>query len=303
MEKETGSGPSRSELKPASSALITLLGSSQNLLVAELVTMILVDGTTFNWSSAPVDIVFNGVTYSSRSAPLLQLKGIQWKLGIEVDELKLLLYSDPTNSAQLIEQVAVMQAAQQGLIDNALVVVQRLFTKTWGDWSAGSVTLFRGNVSDTTCDQAHAEFEVKSRKELFNIPFPYLTYQPDCQWQLYGPGCTLNPVNFTVNGTVASGSVALLMNSNLTNVDHYFDQGYVTFLTGANAGIKRLVRQYLHASGQLLFYIPFPNAPTTGDTFAAVPGCDKQQATCSGKFSNLVHFKGMPYIPIPETAV
>ena len=122
--------------------------------------------------------------------PLLQLKGIQWRIGVETDVLKLQLWSDPTNSAQLIEQVAVMQAAQQGLLDNALVVVQRLFTATWGDWSAGSVILFRGNVSDTTCDQAHAEFDVKSRKELFNIPFPYLRYQPGCQWPLYGAGCT-----------------------------------------------------------------------------------------------------------------
>ena len=290
-------------MKPASNALIQLLGSSQNLLVAELVTMILTDGTTFNWATSPVDIVFNGTTYASRNAPILQLRGLSWRLGIEVDELKLIIFCDPTNSAQLIEQVAVMQAAQQGLIDNALVVVQRLFTATWGDWSAGSVTLFRGNVSDTKCDQSMAEFDVKSRKELFTMPFPYLTYQPGCQWQLYGPGCTLNPLNFAVNGTVSAGSVALLMNSNLTNPDHYLDEGYILFTTGANTGIKRLVRQYLNASGQLLFYVPFPNAPTIGDAFTATPGCDKQQATCLNKFNNLVHFLGKPYLPIPETAV
>lgn len=265
--------------------------------------MVLVDGTTFNWTTAPVDIVFNGTTYSSRSAPLLQIKGVQWKVGIEVDELKLQLYSDPTNAAQLVEQVSVMQANQQGLIDNALVVIQRLFTANWGDWSAGGITLFRGNVSDTMCDQSHAEFDVKSRKELFNIPFPYLTYQPGCQWQLYGPGCTLNPVSFGVNGIVSAGSVPLLLNSNLTNPDHYFDEGYITFTSGANAGLTRVVRQYLNASGQLLFFVPFPNAPANGDAFTAFPGCDKQQVTCQNKFSNLVNFKGMPYVPIPEAAV
>lgn len=290
-------------MKQASAALITLLGSSQNLLVAELVTMTLVDGTVFNWTTAPVDIVFNGTTYSSRSAPLLQIKGIQWKIGIEVDELKIELYSDPTNAAQLIEQVSVMQAAQLGLIDNALILIQRLFTSSWGNWSAGSVVLFRGNVSDTTCDQSHAEFDVKSRKELFNIPFPYLTYQPGCQWQLYGPGCTLNSVAFGVNGTVSAGSVALLLNSNLTNPDHYFDEGYLTFTSGANKGLTRVVRQYLNASGQLLFFVPFPNAPSNGDAFTAFPGCDKQESTCINKFNNRINFKGMPNIPIPEAAV
>jgi uncharacterized phage protein (TIGR02218 family) len=289
-------------VKPASNTLITLLGSSQDLKVAELVTMTLADGTIFNWTTAPVDISFNGTVFGARG-PLLQIKGLQWKLGVETDVLKLQLWASATNAAQLIEQSAVMQAVQQGLTDNALIVVQRLFTATWGDWSAGAVTLFRGNVSDTICDMAHAEFDVKSRKELFNVPFPYLTFQPGCQWPLYGAGCTLNPATFAVAGTVASGSVALLLNTNLTNPDQYFNEGYLTFTSGLNIGITRTVRQYLNASGQTLFYIPFPNAPSIGDTFNIYPGCDKTYSTCLNKFNNLINFKGMPFIPIPETAV
>jgi uncharacterized phage protein (TIGR02218 family) len=290
------------QMKPASSTLITLLGSSQTLYVAELVTMTLSDGTVFNWTTAPQDIVFGGVTYSSKG-PLLQLQGIQWRVGVEVDVLKMQLWCDPTNSAQLIESTAVMQAAQSGLLDNALVVVQRLFSATWGSWTAGSVILFQGNISDTSCDQAHAEFDVKSRKELLNIPFPYLRYQPSCQWSLYGTGCTLSPASFAVTGTVASGSIALLLNTTLTNPDQYFNEGYIVFTSGANNGIKRTIRQYVNASGQILLWIPLPNAPTTGDAFTIYPGCDKQQSTCSGKFSNLINFSGKPYIPIPETAV
>ena len=283
-------------------AMIDLLGSSQNLLTAELVTMTLADGTVFTWTTAPVPIVYLGVTYASRG-PLLQLKGIQWRIGIEVDELKLSLWASPANAAQLIEQTAVMGAVQQGLTDNALLTVQRLFTATWGDWSAGSVILFRGNISDSTCDQAHAEFDIKSRKELFNIPFPYLTYQPGCQWPLYGAGCTLSPASFVVAGAVASGSIALLLNTNLSNPDQYFNEGYLVFTSGLNNGIKRGIRSYVNASGQILFFIPLPYAPSTGDTFNAYPGCDKQMSTCSGKFSNLPNFLGKPFIPIPETAV
>ena len=289
-------------MKPSSNALVVLLGSKQNLYIAELVTMTLADGTVFTWTTAPTDIVYSGITYSSRG-PLLQLKGIQWRIGVETDELKMQLWCDPASAAQLIEQTSVMQAAQQGLLDNALVIVQRLFTATWGDWSAGSVILFRGNVSDTTADQAHAEFDIKSRKELFNIPFPYLRYQPGCQWPLYGAGCTLSPASFAVSGAVASGSIALLLNTNLTNLDQYFNEGWVVFTSGVNNGIKRTVRSYLNAGGQILFWQPLPNAPGIGDTFTAYPGCDKQQSTCDGKFANLVNFSGKPYIPIPETGV
>jgi hypothetical protein len=46
---------------------------------------------------------------------------------------------------------------------------------------------------------------------------------------------------------------------------------------------------------------PFPYVPEAGDTFNLVPGCDGRQVTCSAKFNNIVHFRGYPYIPVPET--
>ena len=264
--------------------------------------MTLTDGTIFNWTTAPVNIVYNGITFSTRG-PLLQMKGIQWRIGVETDILKLQLWASSTNEAQQIENTAIMQAVQQGLTDNALVTVQRLFTQTWGDWSAGSVTLFRGNVSDTIVDMAHVEFDLKSRKELFNIPFPYLTYQPACQWPLYGAGCDLEASDFVVAGAVTSGSGPLLMNTNLTQVDQYFSEGYMTFTSGPNDGLSRTIRQYVNASGQILLFSPYPFTPGIGDTFNAYPGCDKKQATCQNKFNNLINFWGMPYLPIPETSV
>ena len=104
-------------------------------------------------------------------------------------------------------------------------------------------------------------------------------------------------------GALVAGSGQLLLNTNLTQVDQWFDQGYITFTTGANAGITRAVRSYLNAGGQILLFISLPNTVTTGDLFTAYPGCDKMQSTCSGKFNNLTNFGGMPYVPIPESAI
>jgi hypothetical protein len=42
--------------------------------------------------------------------------------------------------------------------------------------------------------------------------------------------------------------------------------------------------------------------PSNGDTLNAIAGCDKLQATCTSKFSNLVNFAGFPFVPKPETA-
>jgi uncharacterized phage protein (TIGR02218 family) len=285
-------------MKAASSALINLLRSAQNLIVAELMTITLADGTVLTYTTAPQDIFFGGVTCTAKDA-LLQLGTISWRIGVEVDTLKLQIWSDLSN---VVESTAVQQAAIAGFLDEALVLVQRLFTATWGDWSAGAVTLFKGNVSDMTIDQARIDMDVKSRKELLTIPFPYHVYGPSCRWPLYGSGCTANPASFVVAGAVAAGG-ALLFTTNLTQVDQWFDQGYIVFTSGANIGIKRGVRSYLHASGEILLWVPLPFTPSASDTFNAYPGCDHTQATCDGKFSNLINFGGFPFVPIPETAV
>ncbi|MEI8325522.1 MAG: phage BR0599 family protein [Betaproteobacteria bacterium] len=72
-------------------------------------------------------------------------------------------------------------------------------------------------------------------------------------------------------------------------------------MTGANAGIGRTIKA--QAGGVLTSVQPWPSAVTIGDTFTVYPGCDKTQATCSSKFSNLARFRGYPYVPAPETII
>jgi hypothetical protein len=83
--------------------------------------------------------------------------------------------------------------------------------------------------------------------------------------------------------------------------DGYFDNGQIAFTSGPNAGLVKAVRQFF--AQQFLFNSPLPFTPNAGDTFIAYPGCDKTQATCTNKFSNLLNFEGMPYVPAPETAI
>lgn len=68
-----------------------------------------------------------------------------------------------------------------------------------------------------------------------------------------------------------------------------------------NRGVTRSIKK--HTSGVLGLALPLPNAPVTGDPFFAFPGCDKLQATCTTKFSNLPNFRAEPYTPIPETVL
>ena len=93
------------------------------------------------------------------------------------------------------------------------------------------------------------------------------------------------------------------MNTSLAAVDGDFNQGKILFTSGANAGLSRAVKAYLNASGAVSFALPLPTAPAIGDSFTAYPGCDQTMARCSGRFGNLIHFRGQPFTPPAITGV
>ncbi|AOJ62496.1 hypothetical protein WJ32_08515 [Burkholderia ubonensis] len=79
----------------------------------------------------------------------------------------------------------------------------------------------------------------------------------------------------------------------------YFAYGKVTFTSGANAGLTGAVKT--SATGSVTLGMPMPNPIHVGDTYTIVAGCDKQVGTCSGRYNNIVHFRGEPYVPGPDT--
>lgn len=89
-----------------------------------------------------------------------------------------------------------------------------------------------------------------------------------------------------------------------SNTTGFYTQGVIFFTNGANAGLSRSVTNYANPSGHGIVTIidALPVAPNPGDTFLIRPGCDKAMSTCDTKFHNLVHFKGMPFTPAPETS-
>lgn len=258
--------------------------------------------------------------------PLGTVSSLNWAFDVSTPGTGYVSGSYPTSisygtgSGLVVNVTAVGGAIQlfeyigMGGFDGAQIVIRRLMMPNPNDGSivrpfvfdtsAGDVVVFAGFVSDITVDRTSCELTLKSRKELLNIPFPYAAYQPSCRWPLYGAGCTLSLGAFQVGGTVAAGTPqALLFQSNLTQTDGYFDEGLITFLSGANVNLSRTVRKYLNAGGAILLFQGLPSPPAPGDTFAIAPGCDKTMQTCQNRFSNLINFGGYPFIPPPEAAV
>ena len=75
----------------------------------------------------------------------------------------------------------------------------------------------------------------------------------------------------------------------------YFDFGLITFTSGNNAGLKMEVRSYV--PGQITLQLPMSYACQVGDAYTMHAGCDKSESTCHDRFSNVVNFRGEPYLP------
>jgi hypothetical protein len=74
----------------------------------------------------------------------------------------------------------------------------------------------------------------------------------------------------------------------------YYTNGIVTWLTGANAGLRMEVKAYSVGRVELFQSMPFTIA--LGDTYTITAGCDHQLTTCKNRFNNVINFRGEPHV-------
>ncbi len=293
-------------MKPGSSTLNALL-STRQFFVVDLFSFTLVDGTILRYAAGDKDIVYSGNTYlcGGATGPYFQNRtgnrGLcHWKIGVEVDTLQF----DVMPGSATVEGFSFLQACKLGLFDGAEMILYRAFMPTYGDTTAGLVNIFTGRVVEIDAGRSLATFNINSHLELLSQQMPRNLYQPGCLNTLYDSACTLSKGTFTSSGTVASGTTVSTVNATLSQATGYFNLGTVTFTSGQNNGFKRSVKQYTHGTpSNFTMLFPLPYTPAISDTFTIIPGCDKLQATCNTKFSNLTNFRGFPYIPQPETGI
>ena len=296
-------------MKSASAGLIALL-NSQTFLMADLLTINMVNGSSLYYCNWDTDLVVGGVTYLSGDAQFSRTKS-GCKTGINVDTMTVTLYAQPNN---LILGAPVMEQIRNGLLDAAQVKVDRCFmpVNEPGNTSAGTVSIFSGRLTTAKAGRSEAELTVANELVLLNVQMPRNLYQPTCIQALFDDdmlaqglpptGCKLIKASYANFLTVTGVTSASVFNTGATQADGYFSLGYLTFQSGENDGYTRAVQAYLNASGNFELTSPLPFTPSIGDTLTASPGCDHTQATCSTKFGNIVNFKGFPYVPNPTLA-
>lgn len=291
-------------MRSASSALISLLGSSTQFLMADLVTVTQVSGAVTRLTSWGTALTVGGNTFTP-GPPYFTRTTWKVAVGVTVDTMGLTILCGVGAGAALLGGVPWPEAVRTGALDGARVQLERIFMPSPGDTSAGTVILFAGRVAEASPERDAVALTVKSDLELLNTLFPRNVFQPGCAYTLFDSGCALAKASWAVSLSALAGSSATSLTATDSHASGYFDLGTITFTTGALAGQSFTVKaQTLSGStATFTFAAPLPAAPAAGDAFTAYPGCDKRLATCQSKFNNAQHFRGYPLIPAAETAV
>jgi uncharacterized phage protein (TIGR02218 family) len=179
-----------------------------------------------------------------------------------------------------------------GLYDFAEVEV---FQVNYNDLTQDRMMMRRGKLGEVRLQKDTFVAELRGLSELMQQHIGQL-FSPSCRAILGDARCTVNLASFTFAGTVNTVTSSLIFASNaLTQAAGYFTGGEVQWLTGANAGLRREIKEF--ANKQIVLALPMPYAIANGDTFNVIAGCDKLFPTCKAKFNNVANFRGEPHIP------
>jgi uncharacterized phage protein (TIGR02218 family) len=284
-------------MKAASPALVELLRSGSQFIMADLYTITLVGGGVLRYSAAPTALSANG--YDFALGPKFERSKTKVVIGTQVDELDVRIYCEPTD---LIGEVSFLEAAWQGQLDGALLQLERAFMPAYGDTSAGTVVLFAGRISDIDCSRTGIDLKCRSHLELLNIQMPRRLWQSSCTHSFGDQMCQFDRSIMQAMVVAGPGSsqsqIAASVSATPANL---YTQGTIVGVTGANAGSSRTVSNT--DSAWIYVKLPFLSPVAVGDQFSLLPGCDRTLATCANVFNNTAHFGGFPYIPTPETAI
>lgn len=299
-------------MKTITTALANLLATRQ-FCYASLFQFNLPDGVSLYFTSHVNNISWNGNVYQGggTTGPYFDQEGSKAKLtqatGLTAQQLQVTVIP----AVGLIEGEPFMSAVRQGVFDGADLIYSGAY---WAQGTVdtplnpvtpvGTVIKMVGRIAEIDVGRSSLTITANDHLELLNQQMPRNMYQPGCLNTLFDTACSLNMAAFAVTGSIIGAGSANIIYANLSQATQYFDLGIMKFTSGANAGVSRSVKTYTQGSPcTISMALPFPVIPSAGDDFTIYPGCNKSQTTCQGKFNNLIHFRGFPYIPVPDTAV
>jgi hypothetical protein len=235
------------------------------------------------------------------------IKGLRshMKIGVEVDDQQVNL--DYTNEPDYQARLPWPRALLLGYLDGATIRRDRFIAGAWGDdldypW-VGGMPMFDGIVSGLTeVGRQSATISVKSALNVLDTQMPRDLFRSRCKNQWGDLNCGVDQSAFASTVTITSGTPTTTFLP-WTGAGANYVEGKVHIDNGDSVTRVRKI-QRADATGLWLVY-PLDFAPEIGSTFTAFPGCGGTMTECEAYHGSdwRDHFKGMPFIPVVESAL
>jgi uncharacterized phage protein (TIGR02218 family) len=228
------------------------------------------------------------VTYLARTG--WTNSAIQNKSDLSVDNMEVTGFLD--------SEVITEPDLRAGRYDDCVIAIRLV---NWADLTMGSLLLRSGTlgIGKMIGDVFHAEIRGLTDKLSTQLG---MTYGPVCR-STFGSG--LNGIDmdsqwkcmFDVTTIRQTGSIASITDGRTivpVGIDGVFDNGIISFTSGALEGYNLEIKTGTGDSVEL--FLPMPFAPAPGDTFTIEPGCDKTLAKCQF-YDNVINRHAEDFIP------
>ncbi|WP_293853190.1 DUF2163 domain-containing protein [uncultured Alsobacter sp.] len=172
------------------------------------------------------------------------------------------------------------------------------------DWQAPQtrVLLDVGTIGEVRRAGAAFVAEMRGLAHRLDLPRGRL-YQARCDADLGDARCGVDLADprWSATGWVAAtDGVSWFTATGLeAYADGLFNGGRVTFAQGGLAGQMAQVQLHRHDASvvSLTLWEPAPRAIEPGMAFTVSAGCDGSLGSCTGRFGNLLNFRGFPHMP------
>jgi hypothetical protein len=229
----------------------------------------------------------------------------------------------------LVEFLDSAQGGISNLYDSGTEVMAS--EDTWFDRGASGVAvpantrfirirLFATLVSATTADAAFDNITISFTDPVFNNTFAEIYENRYYEVTTAGTTAGSQPVyDTTIGNTTTDGTAVLTARDAWTRhgyvvdytdnqnfsidvsearaVDGWFDGGGLILEGGLNNGVTREVKQWTQTGSLVRLFLQPTFDVRPGQKLRLYPGCDKRLATCRDRFSNVINYRGEPYVP------
>ncbi|MCP4934305.1 MAG: DUF2163 domain-containing protein [bacterium] len=250
----------------------------------------LIDETAYGFTSHDRNLTFDNTQFEAASG--FSASELSAGVGLSTDNLEAegALSSDRLNEDELA----------QGRFDDAQV---EIFRVNWAD-PAQRVLMSSGSLGEVKRGENSFSAEVRGLSHYLQQPKGRLV-QYGCDAALGDTRCTLDvsaSSSFRVSGAVTNvqSKHAFTVTGLEGFVSGWFARGNLIWQTGSNAPGRMEIKQHRVLENGDIFIELWQDmafAITSGETFDAVAGCDKQFSTCRDKFTNHINFRGFPHVP------